>query len=366
MSFYEIILWIAAVGVLIGGADYLMNNRFGLGSKFIEGFEIMRTLAVASAGIIVLAPVLAKWLQPVLLPVFRLLHADPSMFGSLIANDMGGYPLAAMLAEDPEMGQMFGAITSSMLGATLVFVLPVGMGMIRKEDQPFFIRGLLLGIIAIPFGSIAGGLAAGFDVPKVLVNHIPIILLSALLAVGFAVIPNQVFRAAAAAGRGVGYLSIIGIALGAFMHLSGQTIPLFENADTLMNGLEVAAGIAVVLLGILPIMELLMRVLKKPLSALGRLLGMNATSASGLVCCMANLMLPLNMLKDMDARGKVINIAWLTCAQCVFGDHLGFTAGVAPEMVAPMVIGKLFGGLCALALAVWQTRKMCEGEAPAN
>ncbi len=366
MSFYEIILWVAAIGVVIGGADYLMKNRFGLGNKFIEGFEIMRTLAIASAGVIVLAQVLAEWLQPVLLPVFRLLHADPAMFGSIIANDMGGYPLAMLLAEDAQMGQMAGAITSSMLGATLVFSLPVGMGMIKKEDQPFFIRGLLLGIIAIPFGSIAGGLAAGFGAAKVLVNHIPIILLSVLLAVGFALIPKQVFRVAAAVGRGVGYLSIIGIALGAFMHLTGKTIPLFEKADTLMNGLEVAAGIAVVLLGILPMMELLMRALKKPLSALGRALGMNTASASGLVCCLANPLLPINMLKDMDARGKVINIAWLTCAQCVFGDHLGFTAGVAPEMVAPMVIGKLFGGLCALGIAVWQTRKMSEARETAN
>lgn len=360
MSFYEIILWIAAIGVVIGGADYLMKNRFGLGSKFVEGFEIMRTLVIASAGVIVLAPVLAQWLQPVLLPVFRLLHADPAMFGSLIANDMGGYPLAMLLAEDEQMGQLSGAITSSMLGATLVFSLPVGMGMIREEDQSFFIRGLLLGIIAIPVGSIVGGLAAGFDVGKVLINNIPVLLLSALLALGFAFIPNQIFRAAAAVGTGVGYLSIIGIVLGAFTHLTGKTIPLFEKADTLMYGLEVAGGIAIVLLGILPIMELLMRVLKKPLTMLGKTLGMNSVSASGLVCTLANPLPTFSLLKDMDGRGKIINIAWLTCAQCVFGDHLGFTAGVAPEMIAPMIVGKLAGGLCALGLAVWQTRKMAD------
>lgn len=36
------------------------------------------------------------------------------------------------------MGLMFGAITSSMLGATLVFILPVGIGVICKEDVPSF------------------------------------------------------------------------------------------------------------------------------------------------------------------------------------------------------------------------------------
>jgi len=142
------------------------------------------------------------------------------------------------------------------------------------------------------------------------------------------------------------------------MHLTGKTVPLFENADTLMNGLEVAAGIAVVLLGILPMMELLMRALKKPLTALGRLLVMNMESASGLVCCLANPLLPMNMVKHMDRRGIVINMAWLTCAQCVFGDHLGFTAGVAPEMVGPMIVGKLTGGFVALAISIPATRKM--------
>ena len=68
MSFYEIILWLSAVGVVLGGIDHLLGDRFGLGAKFVEGFQIMSTLAIASAGIIVLAPVLVEWLQPVLLP----------------------------------------------------------------------------------------------------------------------------------------------------------------------------------------------------------------------------------------------------------------------------------------------------------
>lgn len=366
MSFYEIILWVAAVGAVIGGVDHLMKDRFGLGNKFIEGFHIMATLAISSAGIIVLAPVLAEWLQPVLLPVFRLMHADPAMFASILANDMGGYPLAMLLAEDTQMGLLSGTITSSMLGATLVFSLPVGMGMIRKEDHPFFIRGLLLGIIAIPVGSIVGGLAAGFDLLMVLVNNIPILLLSVLLAVGFVVIPDRVFRCTAAVGRGVGCLNIIGIVIGAIAHLTGKPVPLFEKADTLMNALAIVAGIAAVLIGILPMMELLMRALKKPLTAFGKMLGVGAVSASGLVCTLANPLPTFNMLKEMDARGKVINIAWLICAQCVFGDHLGFTAGVEPEMVAPMIVGKLAGGLCALAIAVWQTRKMTDTAGKVN
>ena len=357
MSFYEIILCLSAVGAVIGGLDHLLGNRFRLGEKFIEGFNIMSTLAISSAGIIVLAPVLVKVLQPVLLPLFRFLRADPAMFASLIANDMGGYPLAMLLAENEEMGLLSGCITSSMLGCTLVFSLPVGMGVIQKEDHPFFIRGLLLGLIAIPVGSISGGLIAGFDAGAVLVNNIPVALLSLLLALGFLFIPDIVFRGAAAVGKGVGALSIIGIVIGAFAHLTGKPIPFFEDADTLMNALMICAGIAVVLIGILPLLELLTRLLKKPLEKLGSLLRINAISASGLIYTLANPVPSFSLLKDMDARGKVINIAWLCCTAAAFGDHLGFTAGVQPEMIAPMVAGKLIGGLAALFLALWQTRK---------
>ena len=312
----------------------------------------MSTLAISSAGVIVLAPVLVEWLQPVLLPVFRFLRADPAMFASLIANDMGGYPLAMLLAEDADMGLMSGLITSSMLGCTLVFSLPVGMGIIRREDHPHFIRGMLLGLIAIPIGSIAGGLIAGFAPSAVLLNHIPVVLLSLLLAAGFILIPAIVFRGAAAAGRAVGYLSIVGIVIGAAAHLTARPIPFFEKADSLMNALSIVAGIAVVLIGILPLLELLTRLLRRPLEKMGGLLGVSSVSASGLIYTLANPVPVFGLLKDMDDRGKVINIAWLTCTAAALGDHLGFTAGVAPEMIAPMVAGKLIGGIAALMLAL--------------
>ena len=44
-------------------------------------------------------------------------------------------------------------------------------------------------------------------------------------------------------------------------------------------------------------------------------------------------------------------------AAFVFGDHLGFTAGFAPEMIGPMIVGKLVGGVSAIAVAMWLTGK---------
>ena len=43
-------------------------------------------------------------------------------------------------------------------------------------------------------------------------------------------------------------------------------------------------------------------------------------------------------------------------AAFVFGDHLGFTAGFAPEMLPAMIVGKLVGGISAVAVALWLTK----------
>jgi len=63
------------------------------------------------------------------------------------------------------------------------------------------------------------------------------------------------------------------------------------------------------------------------------------------------------IMKNMDNRGKVINVAFAVSAAFVFGDHLGFTAGVEKEMIFPMVIGKLVGGITAVIVAILITPK---------
>ena len=90
---------------------------------------------------------------------------------------------------------------------------------------------------------------------------------------------------------------------------------------------------------------------------LGHLLGMNDIAAAGLVATLANNIPMFGMMKDMDGRGKVINVAFAVSAAFVFGDHLGFTAGFDAGMIFPMIVGKLVGGVTAVAVAMFLTRK---------
>lgn len=45
-----------------------------------------------------------------------------------------------------------------MMGPTIVFTIPVALGIIKKEDRPYLGAGVLAGMITIPIGCIVGGL----------------------------------------------------------------------------------------------------------------------------------------------------------------------------------------------------------------
>ena len=138
MSAHEILIAVMAVFAALGAIDRIIGGKFGLSQQFEEGIMAMGSLALAMVGIICLAPVLAKILRPVVVPVYTFLGADPAMFaGTILANDMGGASLAQELALTPQAGQFGGLIVGAMLGPTIVFTIPVALGILKPEDQPF-------------------------------------------------------------------------------------------------------------------------------------------------------------------------------------------------------------------------------------
>lgn len=359
MSINEIIVIIMAVFMALGAADRILGNRFGLGEKFEEGILAMGSLALSMIGIISLAPVLANLLRPVIEPLFALVGADSAVFaGMILANDMGGAALAMELAQNPESGRFGGLIVGSMLGATVVFTIPVALGIIRPEDHPALAMGVLAGVITIPLGAFAGGLAAGFPVSMVLRNLIPIVLIALLIALGLWLAPNGMVKGFSVFGKIIVIIITIGLAAAIVEALTGLT--LIPGMTPLEEGYRTVGGIAIVLAGAFPLVHVITRVFQKPLMGLGRLLGMNDKAAAGMVATLANNIPMFGMLHEMDERGKIINVAFAVSAAFVFGDHLGFTAGFDDTMIAPMIVGKLVGGVTAVLAALLLTRKSGE------
>lgn len=355
MSAEHIVLGLMGIFAVLGALDRILGNRFGLGKEFEEGILAMGSLGMAMLGIISLAPVLAGLLKPIVVPVFSLLGADPAMFaGSLLACDMGAGALALELTENREAALLGGVITGSMLGATLVFTLPVAMGILREEDRPAMAKGILCGIVTIPLGILVGGLTAGFAPGMVLRNLIPIVIIGALIALGLWKAEQAMVRGFAVFGKAVVALVTAGLGAAIAEELTG--IVLIPGLAPLSEGFQTVGAIAIVLAGAFPLVALITRLLRKPLLALGGRLGIGDTGAAGLIASLANSIAALNLVKDMNYRGKVVNIAFAVSAAFVFGDHLGFTAGFAPEMLLPMILGKLTGGISAIILALVLTK----------
>ena len=110
----------------------------------------------------------------------------------------------------------------------------------------------------------------------------------------------------------------------------------------------------------IPIPAIATKVLDRPLNALGQRIGLDATSAAGLVFTLANSVPVYTMMKDMKKKGIIVNTAWLVPATAALGDHLGFTAGVRPDMITPVVLGKIAAGVLAVILALVICRGMDE------
>lgn len=356
MSAHEILIAVMAGFAVIGAVDRILGNRLGLGKPFEEGIMAMGSLAMAMLGIISLAPVLAAVLRPVVVPVYGFLGADPAMFaGTILACDMGGASLAREMTNDPQAALLGGVIGGSMLGATIVFTIPVAMGILEEEDRPAMAKGILAGLVTIPVGILVGGLVAGFPVGMVLRNLIPVVVIAILIALGLWKAENAMIRGFGWFGKGITALITAGLAAAIVEELTGFV--LIPGLAPLSEGFQTVGAIAIVLAGAFPLVAVLTRVLRKPLMGLGSLLGINDTAAAGLLATLANSIATFGLVRDMDSRGKVVNIAFAVSAAFVFGDHLGFTAGFAPEMLPAIILGKLAGGISAVAVALWLTRK---------
>ena len=187
----------------------------------------------------------------------------------------------------------------------------------------------------------------------VLRNLIPIALFAVLIALGLAFLPNGMVKGFQVFGRIIVIIITIGLAAAIIQKLTPLT--LIPGMNPISEGVAIVGDIAVVLAGAFPLVYVITRVFKTPLMKLGHVLGMNDIAAAGLVATLANNIPMFQMLHDMDRRGKIA-----VSAAFVFGDHLGFTAGFDSTMIFPMIVGKLVGGVTAVAVAMLITRKYKE------
>ena len=366
-SFNSAILIVMMVFCIIGGVDKVRGNRHGYGEKFDEAFAALKPLALTMFGVITLVPILKLLLEPIITPVYTFFGASTAMFaGTVFPVDSGAYPLAMQLAEgDAAIGGFSGVVLGSTLGCLFIGTIPICLSMLDKRDYDCLAMAVLIAIITIPLGAIAAGLVMNLgpyrmSIGRILINLIPAIIVSVLVALGLALRPRQVMRGFCALGRGMQVVLNMCIVISAVQAITGLRIPVLRlmvepgpdgGNSPLVDSFIIVGNIALVLAGAFPMVLWLSRVFKRPIERLSSALGMNEAGGAGLIASLASIFPALDLVPRMNKKGKLLVLTFCISGSFVFGDHLGFTAGVDQAMVLPLIVSKLGAGISALVLA---------------
>lgn len=355
MDINRIIIYIMVFFVLLGAADKITGNRLRLGNKFEDGIMAMGTLVISTAGLLVLAPLLGGLLRPVIGPAFAAFGADAGVFGGMILDlDTGGAALVQQLAGSAD-GSALGMITAAMLGATITFNIPVAMSLTAREYQKDVAKGILIGIITIPLGVIAGSFFEGIPAGTLLINILPVAALSLIIIICLWKWEQTIVKIFIVFGKVILGISVAGTCVGVLSEFVGFTP--WEGIMPIGEAFAIIGNVAVILAGAFVLVEIITRLLRKPLQRAGERIGINETGVSALLVTLANAIPIFSMMGEMNERGRIMSSAFCVSAAFVFGDHLGFIAGFAPDMVAAIVLSKLVGGISAVILAGILTRK---------
>lgn len=347
-----VLMFIFAVFAVVGAVDRIIGNKFGIGQEFEKGIMATGSLALSMVGMICIAPAFTKILIPVITPVAKLFHFDPSVIiGSVLANDLGGASLAESLASDPLMGGFNGLVVASMLGATISFTIPVALRSIKKELHKEVLLGILCGIGTIPVGCIVSGLILGIGFVQLMLNLAPVIVIAIITCLGIAKAPDLSVKIFKILGHLIVCLVTVGLAGGIFESLTGKV--LIPGMTNILEGFEIVANIGIILAGVFPLIFVISKVLGKVFRKLGNVLKINDVSVMGFISSLANSIPTFEMAEKMDKKGIIMNMAFAVSGSFVFGDHLAFTMAFDKSFVGAMIAGKLISAITAAVVAAF-------------
>jgi len=347
MNYLTIIILIFSV---LGALDKIFGNRFGIGKEFEKAFMLLGAMALSMIGMIVISPLIADVMKPVSEFLSSVLHIDSSIIpASLFANDMGGATLAVEMASDGNLGLYNALIVSSMMGCTISFTIPFALGVVGKEHHKELLLGILCGIVTIPMGCVISGIICKIPIVTLLLTLMPLVIFSGIIAFGLIFFPEFCVKVFKIFGIFITAIITIGLSLGIVRFLTGFEV--IKGLDTIENGASICVNAAIVLSGSFPFMYILSKVLKKPLKAIGKTIGVNENSIVGLISSLASSATSFGMMDKMDKKGVVLNSAFAVSGAFILGSHLAFTMAFDSTYVLPVIVGKAVSGVLALLLS---------------
>ncbi|MCM3079963.1 ethanolamine utilization protein EutH [Brevibacillus invocatus] len=379
----SVIIYIIMICAVIGAIAAIRNSDTGLGKEFMEGLHSTGYIFVPAAGIMASLPYISWFVEKAVSPLFHQIGADPAIAATaILASDMGGYQLANMLKSSLE-GWVMALIVGFMAGATIVFSIPMGLAMLDKRDHKYMALGIMSGILTVPIGAFISSAilvltsmqvrpeiaasgestyAFAIGMGQVLLNLSPILVFVVAIALGLRFLPDMMIKGFMIFGRTMDagiklvlVFSIVEYFTGFFSMIGGSWgfDPIIADEKDQFRALETAGYIGIMLAGAFPMVYLLRKYASKPLEALGMRLGLSPTGSAGLLATIANILAMFRLVRFMPPKDKVINISFGVCAAFLLGDHLSFSANFQPNIILPVIVGKLSAGVIAIGLAYW-------------
>jgi len=335
----------------LAALDRIFGNKFKIGNEFEKGINMLGTLTLSMAGMLVIAPLISRLLSG----VGSLGPFDISILpASILANDMGGAHLAKSLAGDEKIGLFGGVIVSSMMGCTVSFTLPYVLQATDKKHHADVLYGLLCGIATIPAGCLVSGLIMGIDPLALIIYMIPLMIFAGIIAIGLIKFKKITVAVFTWLGILMKIIITVGLFSGIVEYLTGfKVIPY---TDSLESAMGVIINIACIMVGAFPLLNIVKRLLSPLLEKAGRKIGLDSHSAFGLLSTVGTSVSTFEAVDKMSKKGVIVNSAFAVSASFVFVDHLAFTLSFEPSLVPAMIIGKLVSGISAVILAFILTK----------
>lgn len=379
----DLVIWVMMAFVVIGAIGAVRDDEHGVGKEFKEGIHSIGPIFLPVAGIMAAVPYLSLFIEGITGKVFDVIGADPAIAaGALIAGDMGGFNLAEATAQS-HGGWVMASAVAFMSGSTIVFSIPVGLAMLDKVHHKYLALGVMSGILTIPIGvlittavlkftatplradiSTSAQSTQEFDLGwlEVFANVLPIAIFVIALALLLRFATGMMVRSFLVFGRLLDAVLKLVLALVIVEYFTGilSTIwsgwgfaPIIADEADQFRALEIAGYIGIMLAGAFPLVYVIKKYLARPLEAVGGKVGISEEGMAGILAASANILAMFRIIPTMPPRDRVLVIAFSVCAAFTFGDHLAFMANFQPNMVVPLVVGKLAAGVLAMLLAVW-------------
>ncbi|MGL4656180.1 MAG: ethanolamine utilization protein EutH [Sarcina sp.] len=352
----KFILVIITMFFILGGIDYILNNKFGIGNKFKEGISSIGLLVLSMTGIFAISPIIGDVLSKICIPIGEFLGIDLSIFPAMfLAIDMGALGISSELAGNVDMYIISGVIVASTLGATLSFSIPLALGVVDNEYSNELSVGIIYGIATMPFSAIVAGLMLEMNLGVLFKNLLPLFILTGIIILGMLKFKENMENIFNVFSKGILILSLLALIMLGINSILGKEI--IKGMIPISESLAVAGKIGIFLAGAYPLLEIITRYCSKYLSKFAQKIKLSESSIISILAGLVSNIIIFQNFDKLDRRGRIVCSAFSVSGAFVLGGQLGFVSSEVPEAVTIYIISKLLAGVLAIMLAYFMTSR---------